>query len=123
MGFTSLVLDAGFLFVERTQLQKAVDAAALAGAFDMWPGDGTNGSNSANSASDAIKYMVANGVDPSKDSKLSWVTAAGGQAATVYDANDSWKVTISRKVPLVFAPVLGIPNATVTVSALAINSP
>jgi Flp pilus assembly protein TadG len=123
MGFTALVLDAGFLFVERTQMQKAADAAALAGAFDIWPGDGTNGSVSANSAADATKYLKANGMDPSSDLNLSWVTAAGGQSATVYDPGDAWKVSISRRVPLVFAPVLGIPTATVTVSALAINSP
>ena len=133
LGFTALVLDSGYLFLERTQLQKAADAAALAGAFDIWPGNGTNNSIAANSATDAAKFATLNGANPTTvvSSAAScapvgstcWVGSTGGQAATVYDPGDAWQVTIARSVPLVFAPILGIPSSTVTVTAVALNSP
>lgn len=107
LGFAALVLDAGLLFVDRTQLQKAADAAALAGAYDI----GTGNSNSA----DAVTYALDNGV---KTNEI--VTNA---AATSMAPNDSWMVTVQRSVPLTFAPVLGIKHSTVGATATAINSP
>ena len=47
-------LTAGSLYVHRTQMQKAVDAAALAAAYDI----GVNN----NSATDAQTYAGKNGV-------------------------------------------------------------
>jgi Flp pilus assembly protein TadG len=132
LGFTALVVDAGLLFVDRTQLQKAADAAALAGAYDLWPGDGSHNSTATNTAADAATLAQSNGVNPTQTVSSAsscpvavtcWVGAQGGQSATVYDAGDAWKVTIARRVPLVFAPVLGIPAGTVQVSAVALNSP
>jgi len=105
LGFVALVVDAGVLYVNRTQLQKAVDSAALAGAYDI----GINSS----SAGDASIYAASNGV-----SQLT-----GNQAATTFASGDSWTVSAKRTVPLIFAPILGIKNSVVTASATAINSP
>jgi len=132
IGFAALVVDAGYLFVDRTQLQKAADAAALAGAYDLWPGDGTHNSVAGNTATDAASFAQSNGVNPTQTVASAsscplgvtcWVGTQGGQSATVYDAGDAWKVTIARRVPLVFAPLLGIPAGTIQVSAVALNSP
>ena len=107
MGFAALAVDGGSLYVQRTQMQKAVDAAALAGAYDI----GLNSS----SAGDATTYAAKNGV------------ASGellvNQFAATFAANDSWTVTATRQVNLAFAPFLGINKGTIAVSATAINSP
>jgi hypothetical protein len=115
VGFVALVVDAGLLYVERTQLQKAADAAALAGAQDI----GVNNK----SASDGATYAKANGVDPASDANTTWLTQPGGQPATVFASGDAWQVTVQRRVPLAFAAVLGIQNGTVSATATAINSP
>src|SRR5581483_11888399 len=56
VGFSAMVIDSGVLFVNRTQIQKAVDAAALAGAYDLAPG------SAGNKDADAKTYAGYNGV-------------------------------------------------------------
>ncbi len=116
LGFTAMVVDAGVLFVERTTLQKAVDAAALAGAKALWPG-GTG------MAADALYYAAQNGVDPSVDPNTT-ITYNGNPSATVWNPpSEAWQVTATRQVNLAFAPLLGLSQSTVTATATAINSP
>ena len=112
LGFVAIVVDAGLLFVERTQLQKAADAAALAGAQAI--------GRAGTSATVALQYARDNGVNPTTDPSTAIV--ANG-SATTFSSGDSWVVTIQRHVPLAFAPLLGINNSTVKVSATAIDSP
>lgn len=112
VGFVAIVTDAGLLYVQRTQLQKAVDAAALAGAYDI--------GISSNSQSDAALYASYNGVNPAADQHTQIVT---NQAATVYANGDAWTAAAQRSVPLGFAAVLGIKTGTVAASATAISSP
>ena len=107
LGFVALAVDAGTLYVNRTQLQKAVDAAALAGAYDI----GVNGSNTA----DAQGYAVRNGAATPE--------LIANRAATVFASGDAWTVSAQRSVPLVFAPLLGISTTNVSTNATAINSP
>lgn len=38
LGLTALVVDVGYLYIERSRLQNAADAAALAGARDLITG-------------------------------------------------------------------------------------
>lgn len=106
IGFAALVLDAGVLFLHRARLQTAVDAAALAAAQDI----GFNG----NSARDAVTYAGYNGVASSE--------ILTNQSATVFASGDAWTVTANRTVSLSLAPVLGINQATVSASAMAISS-
>jgi len=103
--------------VERTQLQKAVDAAALAAGYDI--------NVNSNSAADAVTYAKSNGVDPSTDSNTKIVT---NQAVTAYGGDctsgcPAWTVTAQRTVPLGFASALGISSGNVSATATAINSP
>jgi Flp pilus assembly protein TadG len=107
MGFVALAVDSGSLYVQRTQMQKAVDGAALAGAYDI----GINTQN----AADATTYARKNGVTSGE--------LTVNRYATTFAASDSWTVTASRQVSLAFAPFLGINTGTITVSATAINSP
>ncbi|HLQ32408.1 MAG TPA: pilus assembly protein TadG-related protein [Chloroflexota bacterium] len=107
LGFTGLVLDAGVLFVQRTQMQKAVDAASLAGAQDI-------GFSGTNPSADAANIAAANGVT---SAELTY----NGYDST-FAGNDSWRVTASRTVPLIFAPLVGFNNGTISVESLAISS-
>ncbi|HVA26138.1 MAG TPA: Tad domain-containing protein [Chloroflexota bacterium] len=112
IGCLGLVMDGGQMYIQRTQLQKVVDAAALAGAYDI----GLNG----NSAADAAAYAKLNQFDPSSDPNSSLLTNG---PATIFAANDAWTVTAQRHLPLAFAPLLGMPSATIKATATAINSP
>jgi len=104
IGFASLVVDVGYLYLNKTQLQNMADAAVLAGAQDL-PGSSLQAVATANS------YAAMNGVP----SDIVNPTVGAG--------NSSLIVTASRNVTLFFAPVLGISNgivnanATVTISA------
>jgi Flp pilus assembly protein TadG len=111
-GCLGLVLDAGVLYVQRTQLQKAADAAALAGAYDI--------ALNSNSAADATLYAKKNQLDPSADANTTLPTNKTG---TTFAAGDSWTVTAQRKVAMSFAPLVGFSNGTVKASATAIKSP
>ncbi len=117
IGCLGFVVDAGQLFVQRTQLQKAVDAAALAAAYDLIPGT----TNSADS--DATTYVGYNQVQPGE-----LVSASTGKVM-VHDgpcaANGcpAYKVTAQRTVPSAFAGLVGFMSGTVKTSATAINSP
>jgi Flp pilus assembly protein TadG len=114
VGCLGLVLDAGVLYIQRTQLQKAVDSAALAAAYDI-------ARTGASPSSDAILYAQNNQVDPTKpDAKTTLPT---NQATTIFSAGDAWTVTAQRKVPLSFAPLVGISSGTVKTTATAISSP
>jgi len=112
----AFVFDSGWLFIERTQLQKAVDAAALAAAFDL-------PTNSSAASGDAQQYAGYNQVLASE-----LVSASTGQV-TVYDGPcatngcRAYKVTAQRTVSLWFAPAIGMPSGTVRTTATAISSP
>ena len=104
LGMTALVIDVGFLALTKTQLQTAVDAGALAGANEL------NGSNPSNTTGTAISYA-----------KMS--PGNSGDTVTTVVTNTSStkqvKVTNSRVVTFMFAPILGISNSTVTATATA----
>lgn len=115
IGFVALALDGGLMFVQKTQLQKAVDAAALAAAQDISTGQ--------SSQTDMNTYLGYNGVNTAE------VVNAGTGAVTVNDGPcatngcSGWKVTVQRTFNLSFAPVIGITQATVQATATAIKSP
>ncbi|MDE3075409.1 MAG: hypothetical protein KGJ86_08270, partial [Chloroflexota bacterium] len=113
IGFLGLALDTGVIFVNQTQMQQAVDAAALAAAQDIGTGS---------SASDAVVYAAHNGVNPSVDPNTAIVTNQGLNSLGG-SSIDSWQVTAQRTVALAFAPILGLPQATLKTSAVALYSP
>jgi Flp pilus assembly protein TadG len=95
-GFTALVTDVGSLFLEKSQLQKSVDAAALAGAQKL-----------PESQNDAVDQAIAVAAKNN-------VTITDSDVKTGTDT-----IQISKKVTkdLTFARVLGFNTADVSAAA------
>lgn len=99
LGFFTLSLDAGRMYVLKEQLQTAADAGALAGA-SLLP------ASPSGAVSVAVNTAVANGV-PAQD-----VTATvSGPTST------QLTVTILEREPLIFGPLIGIRSAQVSAVA------
>jgi len=102
---TALAIDGGQLYLTRSKLQKAADAAALAGA-QAWMT--TNDESEAQAASS--EYIDANSDRP-VNSTINVDTTA-----------NSVSIKLAKQVDFFFAPVIGIPNKTVTVAAKAMGN-
>ena len=101
LGLVAMVVDAGLVYLNRAQLQRAADAAALAGAYQM---------PDTTAARDRVRqYCSLNGV---KDA----------DAVDVTFPNNRVRVEITRQVRLFFAPVLGIRTMEVWAGAAAATS-
>lgn len=105
VGFFSMLamsVDVGRLVFARTDLQKAADAAAFAGAQEL-PG-------SSNAATDvAIAYVGTN-----VGNRISTPNVAISQT---YTANDTITVTATRTVEYHFLKVVGLGSGTVSAKA------
>jgi Flp pilus assembly protein TadG len=101
VGVMSLGADVGVLYYNWGQLQKAADAAALAGASYL-PNDTTTATSTAQT------YATNNGV-----------LASDIITATPINGNSQFQVTLQRTVPYSFARVLGLTDGYVKVSATA----
>jgi Flp pilus assembly protein TadG len=99
VGAVALGTDIAMLYLNYIQLQKAADAAALAGA-NYLP------DNAQTATSTAQAFAVNNGV------KVSEITSN-----SVGANNASITVSLRRTVPYYFARVLGLTNGVVSVSA------
>lgn len=100
LGLAALVVDIGFLYLNKTQLANSADAAALAGAKEL-PKDPIEAINIAE------EYALTNG----KPTDITDTTISADNK-TIY-------VEISRDVKLFFAPILSINSSTVTAKAAA----
>lgn len=98
LGFTALVVDVGSLYLTRSRLINACDAAALAAAREL-PGG--------NPESVAKEYLKRNNVDPAE--------------AEITVSSDNKRITVraSRNVEYTFARVLGFTSQTVSAAATA----
>lgn len=104
MGMAALVIDVGNLYIEREELNNAVDAATLAGAQEL-PADPIK------AFLVAAEYCQNNGV--SMDNVNIYIT----------DNNQAIEVTIKDNVDFTFARVLGIDNSEVSANSKAIIGP
>ncbi|MEG6585240.1 pilus assembly protein TadG-related protein [Dendrosporobacter sp. 1207_IL3150] len=102
MGFGALSVDVGTLYLNRTQLSKEADSAALAGAADL-PYD------SEQAVSTARSYASINGKQ------------GDSVQAAVTNNNTVVAVTVTRNVPLLFAKVFSMNLSNVKVTARAAN--
>lgn len=100
LGFLGLVVDVGYMYLERAKLQKATDAAALAGAA-LLP-------DSAQATAEALQYVTTNG--ESAQNATVTVGPDGSGRTTI-------TVRIAKTVPTFFAKVLGISSFPVSASA------
>jgi putative Flp pilus-assembly TadE/G-like protein len=101
LGALALGVDVTMMYFNWEQLQKAADAAALAGASSL-PGDPT-GATAA-----ATLYALSNGVQQ-------------GEIVSTQVASDDLSITVSlqRSVPYHFGAVLGLTQQQVKVAATA----
>lgn len=102
LGITALVVDIGLLVNRKAELQKACDAAALAGAQEL-PED------TASATTVATNYAVENGI--------------ASPTVTITDSNKKITVSAEEQVNFFFARVLGIDNGAVATSATAMVAP
>lgn len=102
LGATALAIDTGRIYLTRTRLQKAADAAALAGAQQLIMTE-----NPVLAEDAGEQYIDANLRSPYQASLTS--DPASGQ----------FSVTLSQDVNFLFAPVLGYRKKTVSVNAAA----
>lgn len=116
LGFAALAIDVGMFLHERREIQKAVDAAALAGAQKL-PDSWTE------AEADANEWLQKNGVDASNGDSADFSFTCTSEFDIACDASkkrwDTIIVEAERNVPFHFAPVLGLDNLPVSASAAA----
>jgi len=97
MALSALVLDVGNIYIQRRMVQNAADAAALAGARALALGEDASAVET-----EAIDYAMQR-------------NAASSCVVSV--VSTTVMVTASKTFPTYFAPILGIPAATVNATA------
>lgn len=116
--FCGLSLDIGMMELEKTQMQTAADAAAI--AADMYFERALDGAISAEAAGAAAQYGYVNGANQTTVTAVASLSqaAVGGDYAGHYD---TIQVTITRQLRTLFMGLLN--RGTVTVTAVGTASP
>ena len=107
LGFAAFAVDIGYIAVQKTDLQNAADAAALAGVVDL-PG-------TANAVSTAVAYAKSNGMDIDANN----VAKNTDKVVITPLSGNRLQVVCTRQVDYFFAGVLGFESTTVTARAVA----
>ncbi|NWQ39365.1 pilus assembly protein [Bacillus sp. EB106-08-02-XG196] len=102
LGITAIVIDGGRLYTEKSKLQKALDAAVLAGVQGLRTSE-ARATEIAIDVSDKNKFKVS-------ESELTYTS-------------DSIKATKQITVPMTFAKVIGINDTTISATAAAKVAP
>lgn len=127
IGFLGIALDVGFIFARGSQLQAAIDAAALAGVTELggWSvGGGDNGNIEARARTKSAQFMNANGMPVTVTTSLTepehlFVTQTP-LGARQYSITATWPVeTFFLKVLGFNEPVNLTRSATAAVFSLA----
>jgi Flp pilus assembly protein TadG len=104
LGFAAMAVDVGLFLHERRELQKAADAAALAGVQEL-------PESPVDALQAAEEWAYNNGIDVSE--------VEGIEISTTYADDDTVTVSVQRDVPFVFARVLGFTSGTMHADATA----
>lgn len=102
LAAAAIVIDVGQLYIAKSRLQAAADAAALAGAYSL-----INDKNPVLADQEGSRYVSTN---------LSIPYTFQSQAIL---ASNTYTVNLSTQVNFFFAQVIGVQNSTVRVSATA----
>jgi Flp pilus assembly protein TadG len=120
LGFAALGVDYGYLAYSQRRLQSATDAAALAGAVDLWTQSWDIASSDAQAFSAGRNNTLPAGVVAASavvtGLKLASVTLPYAQAAS---GNNGIQVTQQATVPLYFARVFGKTSQTISATSTA----
>lgn len=105
MGGTALAVDMGNMYLTKIKLQNAADNAALAGAVKL--------PDEYECAEEAYRYAFYNGVDHIHT-----------DIETPYDGDNlKIKVTCTKKISTAFAGILGLDEADISASCVAVQEP
>ncbi len=114
LSLAALVLDVGMFLHEKHELQKAVDAAALAAAQKL-------PDSRSEAEADADEWLAKNGVDGTNGDSVDISFSCTSEFDIACDpSKDRWDTVVvraERDVPLYFAPLLGLDEVTVSASA------
>lgn len=111
LGFAAFAIDIGNIAVQKSDLQNAADAAALAGVVEM--------PSSTNAETVAVNYAITNGMAVQKNK----VALNGELVSATAIGPKQLKVECSREVKYYFAGVLGFKSKVVTAVAVAEKKP
>lgn len=100
LAFAALVVDVGYLYLEKSKLRAAVDAAALAGVQEL-PGSPTAAQTTAKA------YAAMNGA------------AQDGVTVEILNGSRGLRVSAAKDVNLFFARIFGADHIRVSASAAA----
>lgn len=112
LAMFALVVDAGLLYTERSRLQTAVDAGALAGV-SLLPGTVNHPS-----ATSRAKWYVRQNDSNVLDANIT-VTFGDSVSGTATITDGRINVTATRDVSMVFAKLIGFPTVPVSATASA----
>jgi len=103
-GFTAFAVDIGLVYVEKTKLTQAMDAAALAGVLEL-PNDETLAKTV------AAEYLQRNAVSP--------------EGITITTSLDKRSIQIEgiKNIKHLFAPIIGIKSSNIKGLAQAVIGP
>jgi hypothetical protein len=108
LAFTGLAVDVGLIFARSSQLQAAVDAAALAAVTEV-----TTVGDTVAADTKAVQFLNANGVPPAVTASMRSAAGVTPLKATEYSLTATWPVN------LFFLKLVGQDIANVTKSATA----
>src|SRR5438876_7851996 len=120
IGFTALAIDAGILYADRTESQRAADAAALAGACTVVadPKSSQHATAEAHARAASLKNTVM-GVPIDSAQVDVCVGDVSGGACNPDPSLKRVAVTITRQEPTFFAKIWGTSSVTTRVQAIA----
>ena len=123
LGITALAIDGGNAYSDRRHAQNAADTAAFAAALDK-----LNGGTSTTLVAAGKARASSNGYDNLTNNTVAVNNppAAGSQYDCTHipaTCNDYIQVVITSNVKTFFAPIVGIPQVTNTVQAVAHAAP
>ncbi len=116
LAFVGLAVDVGFVFARNTQLQAAVDSAALAGVSELSGGDITTNITAADIQ--AKNFLNANDIPITTVIVTDSVIFESTTATTVLQETE-YAITVTWPVDLFFLPILGFETINLQKSATA----
>ena len=128
VGFAALAVDVGMLLTARTELQNAMDAAALAGASKLELSD-YDGARQLASQFASLNTVLGQPVqvDPNTDVVFGVYDIDAKEFTALADLPpgtipDSMQISASANVPFLFAPVLGFSSTTIGSTSASVAS-
>jgi Flp pilus assembly protein TadG len=140
-GFVAFSVDLGYLYNARSEVQRCSDASAIAGCWELVDRDSVSGTSNTDDLKSAARSKVTEYVgynkiltstaslayeditvgyieDP-KDPTSPFLTSGYTQSPNAVNVKIRFDGTQNSKIPLFFAPVLGVNNSTIQAEATA----